>query len=300
MASDLDELWASLLQQPLLPKRRLEDLLLPPPPTLPQKVQSPQRDLKSPLTKKWNPILQRSLSAYLSKQKRKSLFRIREITEGLTMPNPQSVPLCGAKRMVAAVLFFDLEGFTALASKLGNEDTLFILNMILPSMMLIVQHWNGEIEKSTGDGLMAIFGTETRNNFLIARDAIEAAMAMRYTMEKEIHARLLAEGLPVIPFRIGIEIEKVLIAKIGIQKFNFLSVVGGAANRASKLQELADPDGICVGENVYSNLNPLLHQYCREGKHKDWNWASKGGIPYRFFHFDGNWPDPLTWMKTKL
>ena len=97
------------------------------------------------------------------------------------------------------------------------------------------------MEKNTGDGLMAIFGTETRNSFLIARDAIESAMAMQYVMLNDIHSRLVNEGLPVMNFRIGIDMGEVLISRIGMNSLNFLTVVGDAANRASKLQALAEP-----------------------------------------------------------
>ena len=87
--------------------------------------------------------------------------------------------------------------------------------------------------------------------------------------------------------------EEVLVSRIGIKNANFLTVVGSAANRASKLQELADADGICVGENLYRNLHPSLHQYCVTGEHPDWNWTySKNKAPYRFFHFTANWLEP--------
>ena len=52
---------------------------------------------------------------------------------------------------------------------------------------------------------------ETRNSFLIARDAIESAMAMQYVMLNDIHSRLVNEGLPVMNFRIGIDMGEVLI-----------------------------------------------------------------------------------------
>lgn len=101
--------------------------------------------------------------------------RILSITDGLTMPAPVGVRIGSAKSMTASVLFFDLADFTATTSRLDQEQTLNMLNMIIPTMMRIASRWNGEIEKNTGDGIMAIFGTETRDNTSIARDAVEAA-----------------------------------------------------------------------------------------------------------------------------
>jgi|SRR3972149_193392 len=291
--------WYNFLQQ-LLPQH--ESLSLMPPFLQPPKpITSISKDLKLPLTKKWNPLFHASIRRELVRQTKQNIQRIRNITNGLTMPSPVTLPIGCAKKMVAAILFFDLENFTAIASKLNNEIVLFVLNTIIPGMMHIIKYWNGEIEKTTGDGIMAIFGTETRNNFLIARDAIEAAMTMRYVMLNDIHSKFVNEGLTVINFRIGIEMEEVLVSRIGIKNSNFLTVVGGAANRASKLQTLSDSNGICIGENIYKNLNPLLHKYCREGKSENWKWTYNGiRTPYKFFHYDANWPESKEWIKAKL
>ena len=269
--------------QPLLPP------LLPPP----SPVTSPPKDLKSPLSKKWTRLFYMVSKRRLAQQTRQRVQRIRTITNGLTMPEIAAVPLGSAKKMTAAILFFDLQNFTTIASKLSNELVLYALNTIIPEMMYVVKHWNGEIEKNTGDGLMAIFGTETRNNFLIARDAIEAAMAMRYIMLAAIREKLVQDGLPPFSLRIGLDMEEILVSRIGIKNTNFLTVVGGAANRASKLQELADSDGICIGENLYKNLHPALYAYCKEGKHDRWTWIwPDTKIPYRFFHYTANWREP--------
>lgn len=270
--------------QPALPP------LLPPP----NPVTSPPKDLKSPVSKKWNRLFYMMAKRRLAQQTKQRVQRIRTITNGLTMPEITAVPLGSAKKMTAAILFFDLQNFTTIASKLSNELVLYALNTIVPEMMYVVRHWNGEIEKNTGDGLMAVFGTETRNNFLIARDAIEAAMTMRYLMLAAIREKLVQDGLPAFGFRIGLDMEEVLVSRIGIKNTNFLTVVGSAANRASKLQELAGADGICIGENLYRSLHPNIWQYCQEGKHADWNWTyTETKAPYRFFHYTANWLDPF-------
>lgn len=217
------------------------------------------------------------------------------------MPEITSVPIGSAKKMEAAILFIDLENFTDITSKLSSENVLFMLNIIIPEMMQIIRRWNGEIEKNTGDGLMAIFGTETRNNFLITRDTIESAMTMKYVMLNDIQPKLFLEGLPSINFRIGLDMGEVLISRIGMNNVNFLTVVGSAANRASQLQSLADSNGICIGENFYRNMAPLLQSCCVEDTHQDWKWQyASTGEPYRFFNFVVDWPDPKEWIKVKL
>ena len=259
-----------------------------------------QKDFKSPLTKKWSPAFHFSIRQRLAKQSKQKKQRIRTISNGLTMPDIATVPIGSAKKMVAAILFFDLENFTAISSKLSKETVLYMLNIIIPEVMQIIRHWHGEIEKNTGDGLMAIFGTETRNDFLIARDAIEAAMSIRYIMLNDIHPKLVAENLQTINFRVGIDMAELLISRIGIKNTNFLTVVGDAANRASELQSLAESNGVCIGENIYKKMSPLLHQFCKDGKHDEWQWHYENSKqPYRFFHYEANWPEPKEWIKVK-
>lgn len=271
-------------------------IALPPTPPI-----APVRDLKSPLTKKWNPNFYRVMQHRLKEIVKRNPKVIRNITNGLTMPDIQSLRIGCAKKMEAAILFFDLENFTATTSNLANEDVLFCLNVIIPTMMQVTRHWNGEIEKNTGDGIMAIFGTETRNSFVIARDAIESAMAMKYLMVEDIQPKLLAANLPLMNFRIGIEMGDVLISRIGVDSLNYLTVVGDAANRASKLQGFANQNGICIGENVLKCLAPILHQYCEEGSHENWHWQYQAtGTPYRFFHFNYAWQEPKEWLRTRI
>jgi adenylate cyclase len=292
--NSLSDLLEQMLQQTNVPSP--PTFSLPPPIRLP----SP-KDLKSPLTKKWNPSFLLSIRNRLNFEAKRGPRKIRDIQEGLTMPSVENVPICSAKRMMAAIMFFDLMDFTLRSVELGNENTLYVLNLIIPLVMHIVKHWDGEIEKNTGDGIMALFGTETRNNFLIARDAIEAAMAIRYVMIKEIDLKFQERGIASFGFRIGIDMEELLIARVGVQGTNFLTVVGSAANRASKLQTYAEPNGICIGENFYRNLHPKLQPSCNQGSNKEWNWIyTRTQQPYRFFHFVGDWPEPKEWLRSKF
>jgi class 3 adenylate cyclase len=293
----------TLMQNPAFPPPQ-NNLALPPAIpaaiTLPAYL-PPPKDLKSPLTKKWNSSLHRAIQDRLKQKTKLNIRRIRDIKDGFTMPELTSVAIGSAKRMEAAILFFDLENFTVNSSKISNEHVLYMLNMIIPEIMFIINHWKGEIEKNTGDGVMAIFGTETRNSFLIARDTIEAAMTIQYVMLNDIQPKLSADGLPHMNFRIGIDMGDVLISRIGVKNANFLTIVGAAANRASKLQNISNSNGICIGENLYKNISQLLCSFCTEGKHDEWKWHYPDTKqPYRFFHYGFEWPDPREWFKIKL
>lgn len=148
---------------------------------------------------------------------------------------------------------------------------------------------------------MAILGTETRDLQIIAREAIESAMAIRYVMLEDIQKILGDQQLPVFNFRIGVDMGEVLISRIGIKNMNFITVVGDAANRASKLQALSRTNGIAIGENLATNLDSFLDQYMEEGSDPSWLWKKEASDePYRFFHYNLNFLAPKEWLKIKF
>jgi len=251
-----------------------------------------------PLSRKWNPEFYRKMQSNVKWNALLGRRRIKDITNGLTMPEITAVSRGAAKRMEAAVLFFDLVDFTATTSKISQEQTLSTLNLIIPTIMQIIRNWQGEIEKNTGDGLMAIFGTETRDSSIIARDAAECAMAIKFVMINDVQQKLVDLGLPPMNFRIGIDMGQLLIARIGIHSYSFLTAVGSAANRAAKLQSLARGNGICVGYNLFSNLHAVLHNYGEQGSDLSWNWiVGNPPVPYGFYHFLMDLPQPQDLIK---
>jgi len=257
--------------------------------------------MKIPLSLKWNPSLYDKLRGFvLTRVKISNAIRLKRITKAQTMPDLSTLSIGSSKRMNAAILFFDFEDFTTITSRLNPEDTLMILNVATTTVMRIVREWNGTVEKHTGDGVMAIMGTETPEPNIIAREAIEVAQTIKYIMKSDVLPQLVAQGLPPLNFRIGIEMGEVLISRIGLHRMNFLTAVGSPANRASKLEALASTNGISIGENLAQNLHPYLHKYLMEGDDISWDWYHEDRVtPYNYYHYNFEWPEPKAWLKER-
>jgi len=261
--------------------------------------------MNHPFARKWNQDRYEHLSGYVAKQiKRSNVLRSRRTPNAATMPDLTAIQIGSAKRMNAAILFFDLQDFTATTSHISSSDTLMILNTATTLVMNVVRMWNGKVEKHTGDGVMAIIGTETLDSSLIARDAIEVAQTIKFLMRTDVFPQLIAQALPPLNFRIGIEMGELLISRIGLPSMNFLTAVGSAANRASKLESLAESNGVAIGENLASNLHPYLHQFIRVGDSLKWDWYKGDGMTrYNYYHYDYEWGDPKEatreWVRIK-
>ncbi len=257
--------------------------------------------MSAPLSRKWNPKLYEKLSRFVRLMVRRDIYRSEHIPNARTMPDLSTLGIGSAKRMTVAILFFDFEDFTAVTSHLSPEKTLMLLNIATTTVMWVVREWNGTVEKHTGDGVMAILGTETSDHNTIACEAIETAQTIQYIMKSDVFPHLEKQGLPVLNFRIGVEMGEVLISKIGLHSMNFLTAVGSPANRASKLEGLAQVNGIAIGETLARNLHVYLHDYLELGTDQKWDWHyDDGETQYNYYHYSFEWKEPRDWLKKRF
>jgi adenylate cyclase len=254
--------------------------------------------MSAPFSRKWTPDLYNALSRFVLFQVRRNARRSKKVPDARTMPDLHALGIGTAKRMNAAIMFFDFENFTPATSHISQEDTLMILNVATTTVMRIVREWGGTVEKHTGDGVMAILGTETIETKIIAQQAIESAQTIKYLMLVDVLPQLVAQSLPSLNFRIGIEMGEVLISRIGLHKMNFLTAVGSPANRASKLEAIARPNGIAIGENLAGNLHSYLHNFLEKGDDPKWDWYyPDADTPYNYYHYNFEWYEPKLWLK---
>jgi adenylate cyclase len=253
--------------------------------------------MTEPFSRKWNPERYRNLKNFVLFQIKRNTPSLKKVPDAMTMPDLSALNIGTAKRMTAAIMFFDFENFTAITSYISLERTLMILNVATATVMRIVREWGGTVEKHTGDGVMALLGTETLKTNIIAQEAIESAQTIKYMMQTEVLPQLIAHGLPYLNFRIGLDMGEVLISRIGLNRMNFLTAVGSPANRASKLEGLSRPNGIAIGEDLAKNLHPHLQKYLEEGGNPEWNWQYPGGKPYHYYHYKFELDEPKLHLK---
>ena len=130
-----------------------------------------------------------------------------------------------------AVLFADVKGYTRLMSENETEAHALTSNCLALFKELIEEH-RGKLIRTTGDGVMVEFPS--------------AISAVRYGID--IQNRLRALNADVAPerrphFRIGVHLGEI-IREGG-------DIYGHSVNVAARIEQFADPDGICVSDVVY-------------------------------------------------
>jgi TolB-like protein/Tfp pilus assembly protein PilF len=149
-----------------------------------------------------------------------------------------TVRLQQSKRKLAAIMFADLVGYTALAQK-NEASALQVLDQYRKVIRSVFPKYGGTEIKTMGDGFLIEFSS-----------AIEAARGAI-----EIQRTLAGYNSTQPP-------EKRILARIGIHVGDILQdgddIVGDGVNIASRIEPMAEPGGICLSRQVYDQIQNKL------------------------------------------
>jgi class 3 adenylate cyclase len=160
---------------------------------------------------------------------------------GAPAGNPVPTPAGVAERRLVSVLFNDLVGFTSLSEGRDAEETRELLSHYFDAAREIVERYGGTIEKFIGDAVMAVWGTPTAHEDDAER-AVRAALDLVAAV-----ARMEVAGQP-LQARAGVLTGEAAVS-IGAQAQGM--VAGDMVNTASRLQSVAPPGSVLVGEATH-------------------------------------------------
>jgi len=148
-----------------------------------------------------------------------------------------------AERRLVSVLFADLVGFTPLSEARDSEEIRELLTLYFDRAREIVERFGGEVDKFIGDAVMAVWGAS------IARED-DAERAVRAGLELVEMAKELGDGVgaPELALRAGVLTGEAATGPGGNDVHGL--VVGDMVNTASRLQSIADPGTVLVGEST--------------------------------------------------
>jgi class 3 adenylate cyclase/tetratricopeptide (TPR) repeat protein len=148
---------------------------------------------------------------------------------------PAAAQAAGAERRLVSVLFTDLVGFTTLAEDRDPEAVRELLSRYFDRATEIVQLHGGTVEKFIGDAVMAVWGAPTAHED-------DAERAVRAALELVAAVRGLH---PSLQARAGVLTGE---AAVTIGATNQGLVAGDLVNTAARLQGVAEPGTVLVGE----------------------------------------------------
>lgn len=152
------------------------------------------------------------------------------------------------KDITATILFTDIIDFTQLTEQSPPRETNIILNQYFSIMTDIVFSYEGTLDKYIGDGLMAVFGAPMEGE----NDAERAILAAK-EMKRQLAVMMATQegSRKKFDIRIGINTGRVVAGNIGSPRRLDYTVIGDPVNIASRLESIAKPNQILIGEETY-------------------------------------------------
>jgi len=154
------------------------------------------------------------------------------------------------KDLTVTILFTDIIGFTRLSEQMPPREINVLLNHFFSRMTDIIFKYDGTLDKYIGDCIMAVFGAPIEKEGDPVR-AISAAQEMRREL-----ATLMDNTIEEKKFniRIGINTGRVVAGNIGSPNRMEYTVIGDPVNVASRLESMAKPNQILIGEETYRHV----------------------------------------------
>jgi class 3 adenylate cyclase/tetratricopeptide (TPR) repeat protein len=151
---------------------------------------------------------------------------------------PAATGSATAERRLVSVLFADLVGFTPFAEERDAEEVRDVLGRYFAIATEVVERYGGKVEKFIGDAVMALWGAP------VARED-DAERAVRAALDLVDAVSVLG---PTIKLRAGVLTGE---AAVTLGATNQGMVAGDIVNTAARLQSIAPPGRVLVGESTH-------------------------------------------------
>ncbi|HEY7208439.1 MAG TPA: adenylate/guanylate cyclase domain-containing protein [Gaiellaceae bacterium] len=155
--------------------------------------------------------------------------------------SPRSdLPARVAERRLVSVLFADLVGFTTLSESRDAEEVRELLSRYFETCNSLIARYGGTVEKFIGDAVMAVWGAP-----VATEDDAERAVRAALDLVDAVAALGNEIGAPSLRARAGVLTGEAAVT-LGAEGQGM--VAGDLVNSASRIQAVAEPGTVLVGE----------------------------------------------------
>ncbi len=147
-----------------------------------------------------------------------------------------------AERRLVTILFADLVGFTTLSESRDAEEVRELLSRYFDTCSRLIGLYGGTVEKFIGDAVMAVWGTPTATE-----DDAERAVRAALDLVTAVSALGDELGAHELRARAGVLTGEAAVT-LGAEGQGM--VAGDLVNTASRVQSVADPGTVLVGDST--------------------------------------------------
>ena len=187
------------------------------------------------------------------------------------------------------VMYVDLVNSTNITLSLPEEKIVNLITSFAQEMAYTVTQFGGYMLKFVGDAVLAYFNAE---NALVypADNIVNCAKSMIRVLNEAINPVLTANDYPTISAKIGIDSGENMIVRYGSDKTkSHVDILGASMNMAAKIQNMAQPNQILIGGDVYARLHPETQKAFNKKTFDDSKWkyhSKKTGELYPIYVYN--------------
>ena len=170
------------------------------------------------------------------------------------------------------VMYIDMVNSTNITLSLSEEKIVKLITSFAQEMAYTVTQFGGYMLKFVGDAVLAYFNAD---NALVypADNIVNCAKSMIRVLNEAINPVLSTNDYPTIAAKIGIDSGENMIVRYGSDRIkSHVDILGASMNMAAKIQNMAEPNQILIGGDVYTRLHPETQKTFNLKKLDDSKW----------------------------
>ncbi|MFB5632979.1 MAG: adenylate/guanylate cyclase domain-containing protein [Nitrosopumilus sp.] len=188
------------------------------------------------------------------------------------------------------VIYVDLVGSTTMTLEMPEEKIAIIISSFAQEMASVIRQHEGYVLKFVGDAVIGYFDAQS-NGLLASDSAVNCAKSMISVIQKGINPILNQYDYPDLMVKVGVDFGKNIVVRYGADELqSHVDIMGPAMNIAAKIQSMAKPNQILIGQDVYQRLHPNSQREFVQvvWKQDEWKYRSRiTGEIYKVYEFKG-------------
>ena len=193
------------------------------------------------------------------------------------------------------VLYVDLVGSTTMTLEMPAEKIAIIVSSFSQEMAAVIRQHHGYVLKFVGDAVIGYFVSggllQSGANGIIADNAVSCAKSMISIIQKGINPILNQYDYPDLMVKIGVDFGQNIVVRYGADiEHSHVDLMGPAMNIAAKIQNMAKPNQILIGSDVFQRLPSNSQKEFTQMVWKDNEWKYRSrltGEIYKVYEYKG-------------
>ena len=145
----------------------------------------------------------------------------------------------------------DMVGSTKITMNLPADKASRYYSIFLNGLASVVTSFGAIVVKNIGDSLLYYFPATEQGGPEEFQNVLKCCFAMA-AKNDDLDSQLAREGLPPVAYRISCDYGAVIVAKMSTSSVN--DVFGTPVNLSAKMNTLALPCGVVVGQGLYEKV----------------------------------------------